>query len=57
MPDEVSIAASLLKEYCEALRCDRNGEEAEAVARDIICWLQTGVPIRERLQEIIRARD
>lgn len=57
MPEEVSMAADVLKEYCEARRCDRKSDEAEAVARDIIRWLQTGVPSRERLQEILRARS
>jgi hypothetical protein len=56
MPEEVSMAASVLKEYCEARGCDRTSEEAVAMARDIIRWLQTGVPSRERLQEILRAR-
>jgi len=56
MPEEVSLAADVLKEYCEARRCNRKSEEAEAVARDIIRWLQTGVPSRERFQEVLRAR-
>jgi hypothetical protein len=56
MPEEVSLAADVLKEYCEARRCDRKSEEAEAVARDIIRWLQNGVPSQERLQEVLRAR-
>lgn len=57
MPEEVAMAADVLKEYCVARRCDRKSDEAEAVARDIIRWLQTRVPSRERLQEILRARS
>lgn len=56
LPEEVSMAAEVLREYCEARRCNRKSEEAEAVARDIIRWLQSGVQSRERLQEILRAR-